>query len=225
MGLLSPDFQTKNRARTSAIRDTLATIADSLIVSLPPAKRIPAAHRRGVIARYGCVLEGNFVYWMTGAYLAAESDEARSIIEHNLFEEVRDCHPGMLRKFVLKARAAPTDTDALAVYQDLTNVRTFISGLSAAPIIAMMAFFEDFIQKFMPYLAELAKRQGSEEQEYTQVHSASDALHSQELFRALEAEMALAPASHKPAGTLYEGVYLLRALIHTIVGHQPFATI
>jgi hypothetical protein len=84
-----------------------------------------------------------------------------------------------------------------------------------------MAFFEGFIQRFMPYLADLAQRQGSAEMEYTDVHGVCDITHTQELFRALAAEMALNPV--EPETNLFEGVDLLRSLIHTIVhgGQDP----
>jgi glyoxylate utilization-related uncharacterized protein len=121
----------------------------------------------------------------------------------------------MLRTFALSAHAAPTDTDAHAIYRDLTNVRLFVGRLSACRIITMMAFFEGFIQRFMPYLAELARAQGSSEFEYTDVHGVCDVVHTQELFNALEAERAL----HPPDSTtdLFEGVTLLRTLIQSIV--------
>jgi hypothetical protein len=122
----------------------------------------------------------------------------------------------MLRKFATAARAVPDDADALAVYPQLSDVRLFIGRLSPAPLIAMMAFFEGFIQRFMAYLAELAQRQGSEEQEYTEVHGICDIAHSKELFRALEVEMAIASESREPAEYLFEGVYLLRTLIQVI---------
>jgi len=78
-----------------------------------------------------------------------------------------------------------------------------------------MAFFEGFIQRFMPYLADLARRQGSEEMEYTDVHGVCDITHTQELFQALDAEMAL--AAPLPSEEMFEGVHLLRALIENIV--------
>jgi hypothetical protein len=80
----------------------------------------------------------------------------------------------------------------------------------------MMAFFEGFIQRFMPYLAELAQLRGSAEKEYTDVHGVCDIAHTQELFQALEVEMALARDSGEPAENLLEGVDLLRALIQKI---------
>jgi hypothetical protein len=51
--------------------------------------------------------------------------------------------------------------------------------------------------------------------EYTDVHGVCDVTHTQELFRALEAEMELAPAL--PEKDLFEGVELLRTLLQSIV--------
>ena len=152
---------------------------------------------------------------MTGAYISVASDDARAKIIDNLREEVRDCHPGMMRRFAIAAHAIPTDADAQAVYRNLMNVRLFIGRLSAVPIVVTMAFFEGFIQRFMPYLADLAQRQGSTEMEYTDVHGVCDVTHTQELFRALEAEVALAPPI--PAKDMFEGVELLRTLIQNVV--------
>jgi hypothetical protein len=188
---------------------------EELLATLPEPEHLTAEQRRGILARYAAVLEGNFIYWMTGAYIAAGSDEARAKIIDNLREEVRDCHPGMMRRFAIAADAVPTEGDAAAVYRDLTNVRTFIGRLEAVPNVVAMAFFEGFIQRFMPYLAELARRQGSSEMEYTDVHGVCDITHTQELFNALEAELRLTPAG--PPEKLYEGVGLLRTLMQNIV--------
>ena len=51
--------------------------------------------------------------------------------------------------------------------------------------------------------------------EYTDVHGICDVTHTQELFRALEAEMALVPPM--PEQEMFEGVELLRTLIQNIV--------
>ena len=203
----------------ASIQEHLGRAVDDLLNWLPPVEQFSAAERRGIIARYSAVLEGNFIYWMTGAYLSVRSDEARSIILDNLHEEVRDCHPGMLRKFAMAAQAVPTDADALAIYRNLSDVRLFVGRLTPVPMVVMMAFFEGFIQRFMPYLAELAKRQGSAEQEYTDVHGVCDVTHTQELYRALEAEMAL--ATDGESANLFEGVDLLQALIRKVITGSP----
>jgi hypothetical protein len=51
--------------------------------------------------------------------------------------------------------------------------------------------------------------------EYTDVHGVCDVTHTQELFRALEAEMVL--AHPLPEEELFEGVELLRTLLQSIV--------
>jgi hypothetical protein len=196
------------------IQQQVNSAIDDLIASLPNPKELSREQRRAIIARYTAVLEGNFIYWMTGAYLCVGSDQARAIVLDNLHEEVRDSHPNMLRKFAVAAQAVPTDTDSQAVYQDLTNVRLFVGRLSTVPLVIMMAFFEGYIQKFMSFLAELAAEQGSSEMEYTDVHGVCDIAHTQGLFRALDEEMLLNPPD--PAANLLEGVDQLSGLIRTI---------
>ena len=209
------DVVTPNESKTASIEAHVDRAIEDLLATLPDPDELSVEQRRGILARYTSVLEGNFIYWMTGAYISAGSDEARAKIMDNLREEVRDCHPGMLRRFALSAEATPTDADAQAVYRNLTNVRLFIGRLSPVPTVVTMAFFEGFIQRFMPYLADLARRQGSAEMEYTDVHGVCDITHTQELFRALEAEMALAPPM--PSQEMFEGIELLRALIQNVV--------
>jgi hypothetical protein len=216
-------IQTLEPLNGRPIRQNVDAAIDDLLQSLPKPDDLSAEERRGIIARYAAVLEGNFIYWMTGAYLAAKSDEARSIILENLHEEIRDCHPGMMRRFAIGAHALPTETDTQVVYRDLTKVRLFVGRLPAVELVVTMAFFEGFIQRFMQYLADLAQRQGSTEMEYTDVHGYCDITHTQELYRALASEMALRPSG----GTtnLFEGVDLLRNLIRTIVHSDSVASL
>jgi hypothetical protein len=126
----------------------------------------------------------------------------------------------MLRRFAIAAKAFPTDKDALAVDAELTAVRLFLGKLQGVQSLATMAFFEGFIQKFMAYLATLAKLQGSEEMEYTDVHGVCDIAHSEGLFNAVRLEMARKPI---PAdANLYEGVDLLITLMRRVFqGTQP----
>ena len=206
----------------ASIEAQVGRAINDLLASLPSPAELSADERRGIIARYTAVLEGNFIYWMTGALLSAGSEEARNKIIENLREEVRDCHPGMMRRFAKAANAVPTDTDSEAVYNNLMSVRQFIGRMDAVPITVTMAFFEGFICQFMPYLAELAERNGSAEKEYTDVHGVCDITHTQELYHALEAEMKLAPA--KSANEMFEGIGLLRNLIQNIVANNVSST-
>jgi hypothetical protein len=200
------------------IEEKTTAIIDELIDSLPDPKKLSSDERRGIIARYTSVLEGNFIYWMTAAVIAAKAEQSRPILLENLYEEVRDCHPQMLRKFALAAKAFPTDQDAMAVHDDLTKVRLFMGKLSPVKSVLTMGFFEGFIQKFMAYLASLAQEQGSTEMEYTDVHGVCDIEHTEGLFKVLAAEMALSPAESN--ADLFEGVSLLRTLIEKIIRPQ-----
>ena len=211
-GLMTPE-----RSHTAPLQEQIDRAIHDLIASCPNPEQLSPDEQRGIIARYTAVLEGNFIYWMTAAYLSVVSPQAHSIIQENLREEVRDNHPGMLRKFAIAAHAVPTDADALAVYRNLESVRLFVGRLSGVKIVLMMAFFEGWITRFMPYLEGLAKRQGSAERGYTDVHGVVDVVHTQELFRALEAEMRLSHDPLPPPTELLEGVGLLRSLIQTIL--------
>lgn len=216
--MTSAGVLTPNRSTVTPVREHINSEVAGLFASFPNPDTLSPAARRGIIARYTAVLEGNFIYWMTGALLSVRSEEARAKILENLHEEVRDCHPGMMRRFAIAASAVPTEADAAAVYKNLSNVRLFIGKLSAVPTLVTMAFFEGFIQQFMPYLADLAQRQGSSDMEYTDVHGVCDIGHTEELWHALEAEIALERGELLPsASDLFEGVDRLRALIKDIV--------
>jgi len=198
----------------SSIRNDVEREINQLIASLPNPKDLSDAEARRILSRFTAVLEGNFIYWMTGALLAVKSEQAREEILENLHEEVRDSHPRMLREFAMAASAYPGESDAMAVHQDLTKVRLFIGRLSGVPILTMMAFFEGYLQKLMPFLAELAAKRGSTERVYTDVHGVCDVAHTQGLYEALGAEMERnAPMSDID---IFEGVHLLSTLMSTI---------
>jgi len=211
--LIAPQMQ-----NASSIRRQIEELIEGLMASLPDPKGLTDEERRGIIARYGAVLEGNFIYWMTATYLSVQAEEARPILIDNLRDEIIDCHPAMLRRFTVAADSFPKDTDALAVNDELTNVRLFLGRMSGVQNLLTMAFFEGFIQRFMSYLADLAEARGSAERQYTDVHGVCDIAHSQGLILALSAEMAINPP--EPATDLFEGVDLLRTLIYKVIHYQ-----
>jgi hypothetical protein len=209
---VAPEVSNESLAATKLRLDQAI---DNVMASLPKPDQLSNEERRGMIARYTSVLEGNFIYWMTAAYLSVQSEEARPIIIDNLLEEVRDSHPAMLRKFAMAAGAMPTREDTLAVHEELTKARLFFGKLSGVQTLVAMAFFEGFIQKFMAYLADLAIAQGSTELEYTDVHGVCDIAHTEGLIQALSTEMALSPLA--PGAKMFEGVELLEGLMDRVV--------
>jgi hypothetical protein len=214
--LVAPEIQ-----NLVSIKPRIDSEIDTLVAALPDPKDLTPEQRRGIIARYSAVLEGNFIYWMTAAYLSVQSEEARPILIDNLKEEIRDCHPEMLRRFAIAAHAYPTDSDAMAVRDGLTRVRMFLGRLQGVQNVLTMGFFESYIQRFMSYLADLAMAQGSTDFEYTDVHGVCDIAHSEGLLMALSAEAAINPPD--PSADLFEGVNDLRALIETINGNEHAA--
>jgi len=215
MSTTLPLMHTAGDEGLASIRNKVNQAIDDLMASLPDVNNITSEERRGIIARYSAVLEGNFIYWMTATLVATQADDAKPILLDNLLEECRDSHPHMLRKFYLAAHACPTDRDTYAVDDGLTKVRLFLGRLSAVQSLATMSFFEGFIQKFMPYLAKLAALEGSREMEYTDVHGVCDIAHTDGLFRALDAEMEINPLA--PGQDVFEGVYLLRSLMEQVI--------
>jgi hypothetical protein len=216
---LAPQLQ--NDSLGASIQQQVVSIIDDLFAQLPNPERLTSDERRGIIARYTAVLEGNFIYWMTATYLATDSEDARPILIENLMEEVRDSHPVMLHKFAVAAGAVPTDKDTNAVNDDLTKVRQFLGKLQGVQSLLTMAFFESFIQRFMPYLGNLAAAQGSTEMVYTDVHGVCDIAHSEGLFNATAIEMTRHPLGAE--SDLFEGVDLLRNLIHHSIIQDPAA--
>src|ERR1700678_16336 len=100
--LVSPEVSQKHLS-DDVIKQTITTRIDDLIAALPDPQQLSPEERRGIIARYSTVLEGNFIYWMTATLIAVKTEEARPILLDNLHEEVRDAHPTMMRKFTIAA--------------------------------------------------------------------------------------------------------------------------
>src|SRR5436190_5690 len=94
---------------TAPIQAHIERLTDDLLASFPTPNQLSAEQRRGIIARYTAVLEGNFIYWMTGAYISTSSELAHEELMENLHEEIKDSHPLMMRKFAIAANAMPTD--------------------------------------------------------------------------------------------------------------------
>jgi hypothetical protein len=218
---MSTLVSTNTDTSISSLQEKITGVIDGLINNLPDPKQLTSAQRRGIVARYSSVLEGNFIYWMTASLIAVKSDEAKEELVENLHEEVKDAHPDMLRRFAIEAHSFPNDKDALAVHDDVTKVRKFLGRLNPVQSLVTMAFFEGYIQRFMPFLANLAAAEGSKEMEYTNVHGVCDIAHTEGLYRALATEISV--NSVEPGTDLMEGVTLLRNLVDRIVYYKPEA--
>src|SRR6202041_3894542 len=98
--LVAPEIQ-----NLSSIKPRIDSEIDALVAALPDPTDLTREQRRGIIARYSAVLEGNFIYWMTAAYLSVQTEEARPTLIDNLRQEIRHGDPGILRRFAIAAHA------------------------------------------------------------------------------------------------------------------------
>src|SRR6185369_3631153 len=98
-----------DKSKSSLIEGKIQGRVRDIMGSLPSISKISRREARAIVARYTAVLEGNFIAWMTSAHIASTSKISCSIIRKNLEEELRDNHPGMLRRFAIAANAAPTN--------------------------------------------------------------------------------------------------------------------
>jgi hypothetical protein len=151
---------------------------------------------------------------MTATYLSLSSAEAQTIVKENLREEIRENHPGMLRRFAVAAKAVPTKADYLAIHVPLGGVRDFVAGIRGFELLLMMAFFEGVIARLMPFLASLASSLGSFECEYTDVHGVLDMTHAQELMAAFDWETSGVLDASRTAVT---GIDVLERLLHVVI--------
>src|SRR5260370_4212841 len=136
----SNDVLTATHCIPPGTREYIDRAIHDLLISLPDPQKLSPVDRRDIIARYTAVLEGNFVYWMTSAYLAVKTHEAHQIVDDNLREEVRDNHPGMLRRFAMAAHAVPTDTDIMAVYLPLHEGLKIFGELNSGEVLPTIGF-------------------------------------------------------------------------------------
>jgi hypothetical protein len=96
MSTISPAPQVEGGSLGASIQQQIASAIDDLIAQLPNPRLLTPEQRRAIIARYSAVLEGNFIYGMTAAYIAVKCNEVRPILAQNFSGEVRDSHPAML---------------------------------------------------------------------------------------------------------------------------------
>ena len=186
-----------------------------LIQSLPDITKLTKNQQRGIIARYTGALEPNFIAWMSATHISVSSQAAQQLTKKNVQEEASENHQDMLNRFARAAKACPGAKDFDAIYKQVSAVRNFISGLDGVQLLVSMAFFEDFIAQFMPYLAQLAAERGSKDFQYTDVHSAGDVEHTKQLYAAVDAEMALNPTAVN--AEIFQGVKTIRNMIEAVL--------
>jgi hypothetical protein len=158
---------------------------------LPDAEDISKEHARKIIQRYTAAIEGNFLTWMGAGTISARSVISKFAIDENLWVEIRDNHPGMLRRFSRSCKAEPNSDDFRYVEKEVNEVRKIIADLSGIKIITLMATLENTSAAFIPFLAQLGRKLGCEDFTYTDVHGKADIKHANQFLEALSDEQQL----------------------------------
>jgi len=140
------------------------------------------------IAKYTAAIEGNFIPWMSAAVIHSRSLQAEYAAKENLEVELGDDHPGMLRQFSIDAHAEPTLDDYRSVQDAVKSIRNLSREGSGLVAITVIATLENTSAAFIPFLAGLAKKRGSKNLTYTDIHGGADIEHANQFIWALEYE-------------------------------------
>jgi len=173
------------------LKKKLANATISAKSFLKPLDNISDDVARKTIKRYTAAIEGNFLVWMGGASISARSVVSKFAADENLWVEIRDDHPSMLRNFAKCAKAEPDAEDFQYVHSEVMKVRNLVGELSGVKNIALMAVLENTSASFIPYLAGLAKKLGCNDLTYTDVHGEADIEHANQFLEALSDEVKL----------------------------------
>lgn len=170
------------------IKHKIDTVTAHVNKFLLPVDQISEESARKILGKYTAAIEGNFVNWMAAAAVSSRSVQSRFAAEENIYVEMKDDHPGMLRSFVKSAGAEPTTDHYLAVSEAVNSMRRLVGQMSGAENITLMAMLENSSGVFIPFLADLAKKLGSTNLLYTDVHGVADIKHADQFVWALTYE-------------------------------------
>lgn len=170
------------------IKQQIKNVTDQVQELLPSAHEISKEKARLIIEKYTAAIQGNFVNWMAAAAVSARSVEGRFAAEENIYVEMKEDHPTMLRNFAHAAQAEPELKSYQLVNESVTKVSKIVSKMSGAENLTLMALLENTSAVFIPFLADRAKQLGSTNFIYTNVHGEADVEHADQFLWALTHE-------------------------------------
>ncbi|MBI2173361.1 MAG: iron-containing redox enzyme family protein [Candidatus Aenigmarchaeota archaeon] len=175
----------------SGLKEKMFLTKNEIKEFLQPVENISEDDAHTIIKRYVASIEGNFLSWMAGASISSRSVISRFAADENLWVELRDDHPSMLRKFAKCCNAEPDRSDFQYVHNEVMKIRSLVGELSGIKNITLMAVLENTSAAFVPYLSELAKKIGCDDLTYTDVHGEADIDHANQFLEALTDEQNL----------------------------------
>ena len=128
---IDEDLMNKLTAATVRVAETLPTLA-----------WLSNDQKRRILKRYVAALEGNFLAWMAATSITCRSMKSRYAADQNLWDEISEDHPGMLREFAKSADAEPDAADFDAVAYQVSEIRRLVSELSGLKNIPLLTTLE-----------------------------------------------------------------------------------
>ncbi|NEP10248.1 MAG: hypothetical protein F6K14_08515 [Symploca sp. SIO2C1] len=170
------------------LKEKINTLCNEIQSTLVPIELLTVEESKGIIKRFVAATEGNFQCWLATALIASRSSDVRSTVEKNLQVEIQENHSSMLRKFAVNAHAEPDAVDFRVVSQAVEQVRWLVAECSGLKCIALIAMLES-VSFIYPYLSSLARKAGSDDLTYTNIHEIEDPDHAEQFSKALSDEM------------------------------------
>lgn len=196
------------------LKEEMAKATNEIREFLPDASKLSKEQAKKIIQRYTAAIEGNFLSWMGGGAISARSVISKFAVDENLWVEIKDNHPGMLRKFAKDCNAEPNSEDYRYAENEVNAVREIVADLSGIKTITLMATLENTSTAFVPFLAQLGKKLGCKDFTYTDVHGEADIEHADQFLQSLTDEQSLGyqNASKEINNTIKATLVLLRKI-------------
>ena len=145
-----------------------------------------------ILLVYDEAIRPYFMGWLGLAFSGARSIEARLVLRDNLFEEVEEDHPAMLREFTASIRQM-VDPDDLArrlyIIRSESRALTMLAAELPLNAIVLIAALEVSSLAFVTWLAEAAERLAIHDLAYVEEHGEADIVHADDLQRVLPTEL------------------------------------
>ncbi len=170
---------------TTIITDRIALMNESVTTLLQPLDSLNEEDQRKILKRYCAAMEGNFISWMAGASISSRSVQGKHASDENLWEELTQDHPSMLRKLAKESGCEPEPQDHTYIENEVQEIRRMVAEMSGLKSLALMTFLENTSVVFIPYLSQLAEDLGCSDTTYTDLHGEADLEHAEQFQEAL----------------------------------------
>lgn len=171
-----------------SVKDKINKATEAVQEFLAPTKDMTDDVAKTILKRYVAGIEGNFLAWMAGASISSRSLQGKFASDENLWVELKDDHPSMLRELAICAKAEPNSEDFQYVHKEVVAIRNMVAELSGLKNLTLMTALENTSSAFIPYLSELASKLGCSNVKYTEIHGEADILHANQFLNALSDE-------------------------------------